>query len=549
VEEEKRKSLIKSRKYGMNGVCTCILFLAFTLFSGADIKAKGKPGDSLLAVLKNSRSYQERAKAFQKLGNFQFSASLDSALICFDSAYALSLKINDLTLRSTIEADMGWAYFRQGAYNVSDSIYAHALKLLDEDKGASATMDWKNAKANIIGNQGILYTYVGDFAKSTTCLLTALKMNQANGNLKKSASNLVNLGILFEESGDKERSEIYYLKGIELLKQLNDQPRLTQAFSNLANLYAQMAKDNSANSASLTIGASKIDSMFQKGEKAYLEVLARYRKLGEPWGIALQQSNLAAMYIVWLSWPQFKDKPREKPIRDSILQYLTHAIRVEKERGDEAEGARLLISLASYYVMVKNDAKALSLLDEAEKKAKLINSKSVFATLYEFRSIICKRLGQWQQAYTDYKLGTAYRDSIFNEENVRSSIQQEVQYGFQKKAAADSVAFTKEKEIQDSRIYAQNLELTSKKKQQYLLLAVIVLIIAFALFIFSRYKEGQKQKKLIEGQNDALESKNRIIEEKQKEILDSIKYARRIQKAHLPNENFLDKTIKKLKKQ
>jgi hypothetical protein len=548
VEKEKRKSLRKYRKYGMNGAWSCFLALTLALFSGAHAKAKGKADDSLLTVLKNSRSYLERAKAFQKLGNFQFSASLDSALTCFDSAHVLSLKINDLTLQATIEADMGWTYFREGAYNASDSIYAHALKLLEKDKNNS-TMDWKNAKANIIGNQGILYTYVGDFAKSATCLLDALKMNQANGNLKKSASNLVNLGILFEESGDKERSEIYYLKGIELLKQLNDQPRLTQALSNLANLYAQMAKDNSANSASLNIGISKIDSMFQNGEKAYLEVLARNRKLGEPWGIALQQSNLAAMYIVWLSWPQFKDKQREGPIRDSILQYLTHAIAVEKERGDEAEGARLLISLASYYVMVQNDAKALEILDEAEKKAKLLNSKRVFATLYEFRSMICKRLGQWQKAFFSLQLGIVYRDSSFNEENIRSSIQQEVQYGFQKKAAADSVAFAKEKEVQDSRIYAQNVELTSKKKQQYLLLAVIVLIIAFALFIFSRYKEGQRQKKLIEGQNEALESKNRIIEEKQKEILDSIKYARRIQKAHLPNENFLDRTIKKLKKQ
>lgn len=44
-----------------------------------------------------------------------------------------------------------------------------------------------------------------------------------------------------------------------------------------------------------------------------------------------------------------------------------------------------------------------------------------------------------------------------------------------------------------------------------------------------------------------LEEKNRLIQEKQKEILDSIKYAKRIQQAHLPNEKMITKTLKRLK--
>ncbi len=44
-----------------------------------------------------------------------------------------------------------------------------------------------------------------------------------------------------------------------------------------------------------------------------------------------------------------------------------------------------------------------------------------------------------------------------------------------------------------------------------------------------------------------LEEKNKVIEEKQMEILDSIKYAKRIQNAHLPNEKFIAKTLKRLK--
>jgi hypothetical protein len=37
----------------------------------------------------------------------------------------------------------------------------------------------------------------------------------------------------------------------------------------------------------------------------------------------------------------------------------------------------------------------------------------------------------------------------------------------------------------------------------------------------------------------------KLIEHKQKEILDSITYARRIQHAHLPNEKYLQKHLSK----
>ena len=39
-----------------------------------------------------------------------------------------------------------------------------------------------------------------------------------------------------------------------------------------------------------------------------------------------------------------------------------------------------------------------------------------------------------------------------------------------------------------------------------------------------------------------------IVEEKQKEILDSIRYAKRIQQSLLPTEKYIDKKFKELKK-
>ncbi|MGZ3864009.1 MAG: hypothetical protein ACXVPN_12945 [Bacteroidia bacterium] len=45
-----------------------------------------------------------------------------------------------------------------------------------------------------------------------------------------------------------------------------------------------------------------------------------------------------------------------------------------------------------------------------------------------------------------------------------------------------------------------------------------------------------------------LSEQKMLIEEKQKEIIDSIRYARRIQRSQMPNEKFIEKTLDRLKK-
>ena len=42
-----------------------------------------------------------------------------------------------------------------------------------------------------------------------------------------------------------------------------------------------------------------------------------------------------------------------------------------------------------------------------------------------------------------------------------------------------------------------------------------------------------------------LEYKHQIIEEKQKEIIDSIKYAKRIQQSLMPTEKYIEKSLLK----
>jgi serine phosphatase RsbU (regulator of sigma subunit) len=67
-----------------------------------------------------------------------------------------------------------------------------------------------------------------------------------------------------------------------------------------------------------------------------------------------------------------------------------------------------------------------------------------------------------------------------------------------------------------------------------MLIVIAGLILIFLVFIFNRLQVTRKQKSIIENQKEVVELAHTELEEKNKEITDSIQYAKRIQSAILP---------------
>jgi signal transduction histidine kinase len=70
--------------------------------------------------------------------------------------------------------------------------------------------------------------------------------------------------------------------------------------------------------------------------------------------------------------------------------------------------------------------------------------------------------------------------------------------------------------------------------------AIAIAIGIIAIVIYRSLNTTKRQKQIIEKQKQ-------LVEEKQKEILDSIHYAKRIQMALLTSEYYIEKQLKRLK--
>ncbi|MDT8413324.1 MAG: SpoIIE family protein phosphatase [Vicingaceae bacterium] len=144
--------------------------------------------------------------------------------------------------------------------------------------------------------------------------------------------------------------------------------------------------------------------------------------------------------------------------------------------------------------------------------------------------------GNYKLAFDMRDLEIQMRDSLRSEENMKATVQQQTKFEYEKQQAIKDAEHEKQIAIEQE----------EKEKQQIITYATgggLVLVVLFFIFVFNRLQVTKKQKLIIEEQKYEVESQKAVVEkahteleEKNKEITDSITYAKRIQNAILPSD-------------
>ena len=486
--------------------------------------------DSLFSLLKKDKQDTSLINHLNALGKELAFSKPDTSIILGNQALLLAEK---LEWKKGIANSLG----RLGLYHWLKTDYSKALEYFNKALKIDEEMNNKAGIAIRLGNIGIIYWNQGDYPKALDYYLKALKINeellasQENVEIRKSIStDLDNIGIVYYSQGDYPKALEYYFKALKMAEKLGFKNEIAYDLGNIGIIYHDQA--NYSKALDYSLKALKIDE-----------------GLGNKNGVSRHLSNIGAVYEDQAGHSK-NNSTAQYLLFGRASDYYFKALKIAEELGDNRNVAIDLMNIGSLYTKMAKYQEAynyiyrgFALSDSIGEKDNVKDGYKSLSTLYEksktpLHDTIGGNVLTMEQmrlrALHYFKSYLSLRDTLFSEDNKKQLVRKELNYQFEKKEAASKAETDKQAAVTTA----------ESKKQRFVLILVsciLLLVLIFASFILRALRITGKQKKLIEKQQ-------LIMEEKQKEILGSIHYAKRIQTSLLPTTKYIERTLNRLMK-
>jgi len=397
--------------------------------------------------------------------------------------------------------NIGNLYRKLGNLDTALNYYNRSLELqrkLKNDKGIAGTLN----------NIGVIFEMQGNYAKAIEFYTQSLSIQEKLSNDSEIASSLLNIGNIYDNQFNYEKALDYYKRSLVLERKLNSKEGISKCLFNIADVYADMGN---------------LDTALMYHEQS----LAIKEELGRKDGIANSMSLIGNIYL-------------SKGAYKKAENYNKKSLKLSREIGYKAGVVIALQNLSQIYFELGNFDKAIKLGQQSLKIAQEIGianeTKNIAKTLYQSY----KNENRFKEALDMHELYIATKDTIESRENQKEVIRQEYKYAYEKQALADSIKNAELQKVKDAELAAQKAISEQQRLRSYFLYSGLIVAILIGIFIFNRLKLTRKQKRIIEDQKEQVDHAFHQLEEKNVQILDSIKYAKRIQTAILPPESLVN---------
>ncbi|MBI3135598.1 MAG: tetratricopeptide repeat protein [Bacteroidetes bacterium] len=500
---------------------SCFLVLAFQLSLTAF--SASREADSLELLLQHTTDPKEKIRILNNLFlEYEF-ADQQLATRYLNEAFELAVNSPHQKELATVYTHQGYFAEDTGNYKAAEENYLHALEISTDLNDIAGIFAGYN-------HMGVTYKYQGDFPRSLSYYLKALKLlekwekyvyrsgtEKEIRQLKKGFSTIYNnIGNLHYNQADYRESEPYFLKAVLLDKALENESGLAIDYNNLALLYWRL--DDFPKSLAYS------DSCIQINLKN--EFIP---------GVAdgLMNKGITLKYMAALA----RDKGDLK-LADSLINCVIsdnfRVIEMKAQSGDKLGIANTYHNLGIIYYDAGDYRQARTFFNTARTMLEEINNKATLVNTYKTLYRLDSAEHQWQSAFDNYGRYVRLKDLLINEENTKKIVEMEMNHLFDQERAQDSLMHVESDKIKDAQIAAQEATILQEKTFKIALFGGLAMLALFAFFIFNRLRVTRRQKNIIEFQKQEVEIQKEALEEKNKEILDSINYAKRIQDAILP---------------
>ncbi|MBP7809534.1 MAG: tetratricopeptide repeat protein [Bacteroidia bacterium] len=436
-----------------------------------------------------------KAKALNNVGYYlKESNDFKNAILNYEKSKEIFIELNDKSGEATCITNIGAAEVIIG--HVADAVikYERAFNLFKE------VGDKSNA-AVVLNNIGNIYLNQGNLKLALDHFNEALKMHIATKNVSGEIVVYNNLGSLYFGQNDFETAMDFYMRIYKIYEKQNNKFMMAKSLSDMAVAVKPLDRAKSLHYDSLS--------------------LKLYTELDYEEGISKGYNNLGSTFS-------------EMGQIELGLELLTKAY-IIREKVNEIEGMCYSSrNIAELYLYMHKFKEALKWAERGYAIAQQLgNIKHIRSTAGTLAKIYAK-LKDFEKAYTYHIEFKMFNDSILSSDSKSLAARQLARMEFEKREAELKVEQDKKDLIAEDEKRKQKIITTSVS-------VVLFLVLVLVLFVFRSLRINQKKNRIITEQKA-------LVENKQKEIIDSIRYAKRIQQSLMPTTKYIAKKLDDLRK-
>lgn len=417
------------------------------------------------------------------------SGEIDLQIYYYNKGLSLRMQVGDKPGEAASLNNLGYAYKIKGDTKKAIQYYkqsAEVFSILNDTPGQALSRT----------NMGVLYENLGDIENAVNSFDESMKLYESMKDMKGVSHAYYNLGSLYMGQKDVKKAREYFWKSLNLRKKIDYLTGVGFCYSNIGQSY-QVEKNQDSAIYYFNLGLG-----FLRGKN----------KLGEANCLA----NIGNAYL------HLKQ-------HNSAIPFLEAAEKLQDEISFKQGLSSTRINLARAFFMSGNYSKANVLAQTALQMSQELGYPNSIRDAAKLLYELAKEKGDFKTALFMNELFVTMRDSIANLENEKLTFRQQTKFEFEKAQAINDAKHDKELSI---------LELKKNEQRVISLVSTFFLVVVLILtwIIYNRLKIVRSQKATIENQKIEVETAHLSLFEKNKEILDSINYAKRIQEAFLKKE-------------
>ncbi|WP_025665761.1 tetratricopeptide repeat protein [Aquimarina megaterium] len=360
-----------------------------------------------------------------------FSQEVDTTLVRLTSA--LDMAIEDTTkVKAMLELG---EYQLKRDFSSAEGYFDQGLTLL----GNKTENHYQKFRTALYVQLGVVHRRKAEYPKAIEYYVEALKYYEQNNNVSKIADVYHNMALVYRYQKEHRRAIENYKKAIALKEKVKDTFGMGAGYNMLGVSYRQNKQLDSAL------------ICYQKAEELFTAINSKEDLHGV-------YGNLAVLYGIQGKYNQ------SIPLKKANLAYY-------KKIGKRLSICVEYYNLSEDFKKMKDWPNCLKYTDSSLQVALEEGFAERISVAYRRKSFVNAKMGDFEDAYQNYRKFNRKSDEIFNLKNAKKMQALELSYQFEKEKQADSLKFAQQKH--EVELIAETE--ASKKRLYFILLMISVL--------------------------------------------------------------------------